>query len=185
MYHRFWGVYIVTIGWIWYTTWHDWRNLVKKWKYTPCYWDSACSVIRPIVFTVLATKLLCVRNNHWLCCLRLVIRLINSLVDIYLVFSQLFSFWLYQNLFVLIYTVIKRILIFNHREFFFWLAIYVDMWICMYVFSIEATPFNLQLWNFGITFLMWLSKTFFFSNFWKIVFSRVIAPFLYFFKISL
>ena len=35
----------------------------------------------------------------------------------------------------------------------------------MYVFSIVATPFSLQLCNFGITFLMWLSKYRFFSNF--------------------
>ena len=36
---------------------------------------------------------------------------------------------------------------------------YVDMYLCMYVFSIVATPFNIKLCNFGITFRIWLSKT--------------------------
>ena len=53
VYHWFCGVYTFTIGWTWYTTWHDWLNLVNKCKYTPCYWDSTCSVIWPIVFIVL------------------------------------------------------------------------------------------------------------------------------------
>ena len=30
--------------------------------------------------------------------------------------------------------------------------------VCMYVFAITATPFKLELSNFGITFLMWISK---------------------------
>jgi len=53
VYHIFWGVYTITIGWTWYTTRHVWLNLVNKCKYTPCYWDSACSVIWPVVFYVL------------------------------------------------------------------------------------------------------------------------------------
>jgi len=64
-----------------------------------------------------------------------------------------------------------------------YLSMYVDMYVC--VFFIVATPFNLQLWNFGITFLMWLSKTVFFSICWKIVFLQSYCPFLYFLKISL
>ena len=30
MFHRFWRVYAMTVGW--YTTWHDWLNLVNKCK---------------------------------------------------------------------------------------------------------------------------------------------------------
>ena len=41
-----------------------------------------------------------------------------------------------------------------------YLCIYVDM----YVFAVVATPFDLQLRNFGTTFLVWLSKNVF-SNF--------------------
>ena len=61
---------------------------------------------------------------------------------------------------------------------------FVSMYLSMYVFLIAATPFNLQLSNFGITFLMWLSKTSFFKLLKKCFFSRVIALFLHFFKIS-
>ena len=50
----------------------------------------------------------------------------------------------------------------NHREkiFFFRyylssaVCVYVYMYVAMYVFAITATPFNLELSNFGITFLM-------------------------------
>ena len=51
-----------------------------------------------------------------------------------------------------------------------------DVVICLYigVLSIVATPFNLELWNFGITFLMCRPII-------LDVFSRIIALFLYFF----
>ena len=62
----------------------------------------------------------------------------------------------------------------NHREFFFFFRYYLSsvvcVCVCMYVFSITATPFNPELSNFGITFLMWISKNSFISNFWNIVF---------------
>ena len=41
-------------------------------------------------------------------------------------------------------------------------------YVCVGVLPIVATPFNLELWNFGITFLMCIILAgFFFSNFWK------------------
>ena len=60
---------------------------------------------------------------------------------------------------------------------------YLDGCVCIGVLSVVATPFNLELWNFGITFLMWISKKF--QIFEKLFLCRVIALFLYFFKISL
>ena len=33
MYHRLCGLYTITIGWTWYTTWDDWLNFVNKCKY--------------------------------------------------------------------------------------------------------------------------------------------------------
>ena len=35
-----------------------------------------------------------------------------------------------------------------------YVGMYVCMYVCMFVFAITATPFNLELSNFGITFLM-------------------------------
>ena len=52
--------------------------------------------------------------------------------------------------------------------------------VCVCVFAITATPFNLDLSSFGITLFMWISK----NSFLKFL-VRVIAFFLYFFKISL
>jgi len=43
----------ITIGWIWYTTWHDWVNFVNKCNYTPCYWDSVKFVICLFILIVL------------------------------------------------------------------------------------------------------------------------------------
>ena len=71
---------------------------------------------------------------------------------------------------------------FHHREkktkkIFF--RYYLNSAGCLYrsfVFSIAATRFNLQLRNFGIKFLVWLSKTLF-SNFWKIVFFQSYCTF--------
>ena len=37
-------------------TWHDLFNIVNKCKYTPCYFDSACSVIYPIIFYFLGAS---------------------------------------------------------------------------------------------------------------------------------
>ena len=50
--------------------------------------------------------------------------------------------------------------------------------VCMCVFAITATPFNLELSNFGITFLMWISKNGFlkFSKNW---FFAELSPFFY------
>ena len=48
------------------------------------------------------------------------------------------------------------------------------MYLCMYVIAIVATPFNLQLRNFGTTFLMVLSKKVF-LKFLKKEICRVIA----------
>ena len=53
-------------------------------------------------------------------------------------------------------------------------CLYLSMYVCMWVIAIVATTFNLQLWNVGIIFIMWISKNCF-SNFWKIDFSWVIA----------
>ena len=61
---------------------------------------------------------------------------------------------------------------------------YVCMYVCMCVFAITATPFNLELSNFGLAFLMWISKNGFLKIL-NIAFCWVIAPFLYYFKISL
>ena len=57
-------------------------------------------------------------------------------------------------------------------------SIYVCGYVCMYVFSILATPFNLQLRNFGITFLIWLSKNDFHNFLKKNVFLELL-PFFY------
>ena len=49
---------------------------------------------------------------------------------------------------------------------------------CMYVFAITATLFNLELSNFGITFLMWISKNGF-LKFKKNYFCAELLPFFY------
>ena len=54
----------------------------------------------------------------------------------------------------------------NHSDIFFWYyqssagCLYVCMYVGMYIISIVANLFNLQLWNYGIVFQMWLSKNF-------------------------
>ena len=85
----------------------------------------------------------------------------------------------------------QRIMYFQSpRNFFFrytcitWVR--QDVWIIyatIYVIAIVATPFNLQLPNFGTTLLMWLSKNSFLKCLKYCFFCRVIALFLYFFKI--
>ena len=75
----------------------------------------------------------------------------------------------------------------NHREkifFRYYLSSAVCVCVCMYVFAITATPFNLELSNLAITFLMWISKNDF-LKFLKNCFLQSYCPFLYFFKISL
>ena len=58
--------------------------------------------------------------------------------------------------------------------------------VCMCVFLIVATPLNLQLWNFGIISIPQGTIEKRFSQiFEKLFFYRVIALFLYSFKISL
>ena len=52
------------------------------------------------------------------------------------------------------------------------------------VFAIIALPFNLELSSFGIKFLMGISKNLFFLIFEKQFLCKVIALFLYLFKIS-
>ena len=37
------------------------------------------------------------------------------------------------------------------------------VYVCVYVFAITATQFNLELYNFAITFIMWISKNSFIS----------------------
>ena len=74
----------------------------------------------------------------------------------------------------------------NHREKSFFkyyqvrqdVCMYVCIYLSMYVIAIVATPFNLQLWNFGTTFLMWLSKNRF-LKFLKNCFFAELLPFLY------
>ena len=98
------------------------------------------------------------------------------------------------------HNVIRNIkpnsLIINHRknllcplEFRFYLSsagcLYVCIYLSMYVISIVATPLKVALGNFGITFLIGLSKKGFLNFLKKLFFCRVIALFLYFFKISL
>ena len=57
-------------------------------------------------------------------------------------------------------------------------CLYLCMYLCIYVIAIVATLFNLELWNFGTTFLLWLSKNCFpkfLKHFWFIY--RAIALF--------
>ena len=60
--------------------------------------------------------------------------------------------------------------IYNHREQFFRYnlssAVCV-VGVCVYVFFIVATPFNPQFQNFGLPFLVWISKNGVFK-FWKL-----------------
>ena len=72
----------------------------------------------------------------------------------------------------------------NHREKKFFLGItyirrFVCIYVCMCVHSITATPFNLELWNFGIWFLVWSSKNGF-LKFLKKYFFPELLPFFYF-----
>ena len=52
------------------------------------------------------------------------------------------------------------------------------MYVCMCVFAITATPFNLELSNFGITFVMSISKNDF-LKFLKNCFFAELLPFFY------
>ena len=58
---------------------------------------------------------------------------------------------------------------------------YVGVYVCMYVFAITATPFNLELLNFGTPFCMWISK----NGFLKFLENCLFADLLPFFYISL
>ena len=58
-------------------------------------------------------------------------------------------------------------------------AICVFVYVCVCVFAITATPFNLELSNFGITFLMWICKNGF-LKFLKNCFFPELLPFFYF-----
>ena len=70
------------------------------------------------------------------------------------------------------------------RNFFFFFrynlssVVCVCVYVCMYVFANTATPFNLELSNFGITFLMWISKNGF-LKFLKNCFFAEVSPFFY------
>ena len=70
------------------------------------------------------------------------------------------------------------------RKFFFRyyrssaVCVCVCMWACMYAFTITATPFNLDLSNFGITLHMWISKITF-LKFLKNCFYAELSPFFY------
>ena len=52
----------------------------------------------------------------------------------------------------------------------------VCMYVSIYVIAIVATPFNLQLWNFGTTFLMGLPKKGF-LKFLKNIFLELLPSF--------
>ena len=54
----------------------------------------------------------------------------------------------------------------------------VCVFVCVYVLAITATPFNLELWSFGITILMWIFKNDF-LRFLKNCFFPEILPFFY------
>ena len=54
----------------------------------------------------------------------------------------------------------------------------VCLCVCVYVFAITATPFNLELSNFGVTFLMRISKNGF-LKFLKNCFFPELLPFFY------
>ena len=57
-----------------------------------------------------------------------------------------------------------------------------SLYVCVYVFAIVATPLHPQFRNFGTTFLMWLSKSGFFFQFFEkllLVFAELM-PFFYF-----
>ena len=82
------------------------------------------------------------------------------------------------NFYKIIYTYVEiEWNVVNHREN---VLRYMCVYMCVYVFAITATPFDLELFSFGITFLMWISK-----NGFQICFFQSYFPFLYFFKISL
>ena len=74
----------------------------------------------------------------------------------------------------------------NHREkkifFRYYLSsavcVCVCVCVCVYVFAITATTFNIELSNFGITFLMWISKNGF-LKFSKNCFFAELSPFFY------
>ena len=53
----------------------------------------------------------------------------------------------------------------------------VCLFICMFVLSIVATPFNPQLCSFGITFLMWMILDIFFQIFEKLFFPELLPIF--------
>ena len=57
-------------------------------------------------------------------------------------------------------------------------CIYVCIYVSMYVSAIVATPFNLQLWNFGTTLLTGLPKNGF-LKFLKKFFFAELSPFFY------
>ena len=78
-----------------------------------------------------------------------------------------------------------RIRFINHRENFFFKyylssagCLYLCMYLSIYVIAIVATPFNLQLWNFGTTLLTGLPKNGF-LKFLKICFFAELSPFFY------
>ena len=55
---------------------------------------------------------------------------------------------------------------------------FVCMYVCIYVSVIVATPFNLELWNYGTTFLIGLPKNGF-LKFLKKSFFAELSPFFY------
>ena len=57
-------------------------------------------------------------------------------------------------------------------------CVFVCMCVFMCFFAVTATPFNLELSNFGIPFLMWISKNFF-LKFLKNCFFAELSPFFY------
>ena len=72
---------------------------------------------------------------------------------------------------------------FISRDMTFSMLLLPCLYVFMYVIVIVATPFNLQLENFGITFLMWLSNAVFLKFLKKCLQSYCLFHFFYKFSL--
>ena len=61
---------------------------------------------------------------------------------------------------------------------------YRCLYVCMYVLSLQPTPFELASWNLNHEVYIWLSQNAFFT-FWKFWFVSELSPFFQFSQLSL
>ena len=116
--------------------WTLWQPIVDLWMFishSPC---------KPCQKTT-------TKHLHWLC---------SVLPLSYYRFHCIILCLSYSYVYILQFSIFLKKRLINHRVLPKFGRMFVSVYLCIYVIAIVATPFNSQLWNFGTTFLMWLSK---------------------------